>query len=287
MSDHGILMALTGPPVCGKSWTIKSAAKWAEVQNKKIAVACMPVAEADSYQGLEAAGHDIKIFGDPDWNPFFDQTQAEGYMKMMRWLRSLEKASDVAVIGIDTMTGASELAEHACLSLANVTTIDAQDFGRGYTGTTDNMKHLMTQLRRLAYRFGKHIICGFHVEFKELEGAGDAVEVKDMASGKDADNRSLTRLRWEKRILPQLAGTNRYQGKIMGEFSLILRNEIEQKGANIQGFLRVQPDETGLQRSRITLHAPPGEKRPEKVWMQAIPNDFSVLMSMIRPEETK
>ena len=273
-----LLIGLTGPPVSGKSTTIASAAPWAEANGKKIAVACMPAAESDT-SGYAHPACEVECFEDPDWNPHYNDLKAEGYMKLMRWLRGLEKREDIAVVGMDTVTAASELAEHQNCATMGIAAMSDADHGRGYTGTTDNMRHMVTQLKRLKYKFGKHIICSFHVVFKEMQGAGDAVEVKDMSSGKTASGEKLARVRWESRLQPMVTGVNAYASKIAGEFSLLLSTEVD-KG---KGWLRVLPDETGLQRSRVKLHAPPGEKRPEKVWMQQIPNDFAALMGMVSP----
>ncbi len=276
-----MLIAVAGTAGTGKSTFLLSGARWALGQGNRAAIACVPVSEADGYPNEE--GVLVKSFSDYNWNPRKDQYKATGFNRLLDWLEMMEtpQYKDVVFVGIDTMSATSELAEHECLSMEGVGDPSELDYGRGYIGTTRQMRYLMDVLNRLCYKHGKFVVCSFHVEMKEMEGIGNAVSVKDMKSGQDASGERLERLKFEEKLQPILQGQNKYRSEIRGKYSLWLEASCSMKRNVIKYTMSSVPSIASINKSRVELTPPEGAGDG---WNKEIPNSFEVLVRAIEPQ---
>jgi hypothetical protein len=160
MTAH--LIGVTGIPGTGKSHFARSARALG-----KTAVALTDPKEA-SFYGTDG----VTLFADLDWRPHINQFNADGLTRLFAWLDARYK-DDSQFVVLDTASEASDLAMHEVLKVHATNDPGDVGHGRAYTGHDQQIKALVTELRRIASK-GKTVVCVFHAQMRELEGAGAA-----------------------------------------------------------------------------------------------------------------
>ncbi len=263
MTTIGKMTGVIGPPGTGKSELIARAESWARKNKKRVAVACIPHSEKDSYPD-----NDIfvtKVFADTDWRPFDKKYEAKAYMALYRWLGNLTKVTDIGLVAIDTLSSVSSLAMNDALAPYNTGDPKDIEYGGAYIGHDRRINYIQSQLDRLCLA-GKHVVCTFHGQMGEVEGKGKMEEKAGMR-GKE--------LTWEDQYIPSMLSKKR--AKIPGWFSLWLFSSVTGVGSGAKYSMSALPA-AGVPAKRrknmqLTLKAPMTEA--------AMPNDFSFLMEAL------
>lgn len=230
MIQQGLLVGRLGIAGSGKSHFVRSAAAvgktWVALTDPQEEIGYVPS------ERLETA-----IYFDTEWVPFAGSFKADAWGKLLKDLYALRERSDLAVIALDSMTGASELASHDVRKLTRAGTLkEVGEYGLGYINYSAQLSQLLHTLKVLALG-GKHIICTFHIAAREQEGAGQG----KLVNGE---------LEFEDRMLPILE-RGRDQQAIAGHFPLWLYSSV--LGTNYR--VRSIPDAANPAKSRLTFDA--------------------------------
>lgn len=230
----GTLIGIVGPPKTGKSKFVESFSHLG-----KLAVACAPPSERDSYRAAEAAGAYVNIFHDFDWVPRKrgDQApsfKATGWNELMSWIDTVAAMDDVDVIAIDGASHAFTLAEHEVLKVSKRRTFSGYD---DYAAYRSLVIEFIDACLKAAYEHNKTVIVVFHEDVREEEGAGTGVQ-----KGGEVE--------WEQRKMPAML--SRYRQHIGGHFSLWLFAEASYRGKPSYQ-LRTIPDRWSAAGSRLPL----------------------------------
>ena len=160
MTAH--LIGLTGIPGTGKSHFARSARALG-----KTAVALTDPKEA-SFYGTDG----VSEFYDLDWRPHASVYNASALNALFAWFDARYK-DDSEYLVLDTGSEASDLAMNEVLKMHATGDPSDVSHGKAYTGHDGLIRALVTEMRRCVVR-GKTVICTFHAQMRELEGAGDA-----------------------------------------------------------------------------------------------------------------
>ena len=267
MTNIGKMIGVIGPPGTGKSEFIARAEEWAKKNSKRIAVACIPFGEKESYP--ESDLFVVKTFDDIGWAPQDNKFKADAFMKLYRWLGNVAKVDDIGLVAVDTFSEVTHLAMHD--TLETYATGDPSEPGHGaaYIGHNRRIMDLKQQLERLCLA-GKHVVCTFHGEMREMAGKGKAEEKVTMKS--QNGDKVLT---WDDQYVPAMLSAIRE--KVPGWFSLWLFASCAGVGLGAKYTVSSLPVEGVPAKRRknvqLTLRAPMTEA--------AMPNDFSFLMEAL------
>lgn len=165
----GHLIGITGLPGTGKSHFARSCRDVG-----KTAIALTDPKETTFY-GAEG----VEVFADLDWRPHLQSWNASAFNALLRWVDARAK-DDSRFVVVDTTSEVSDLVMHEVLKAHATDNPRDLEYGRAYTAHDGQFKTLITELRRLVMR-GKIVVCTFHGQMKELEGAGDAKKAKAMS----------------------------------------------------------------------------------------------------------
>ena len=230
MSAH--LIGVTGLPGDGKSFFARSARALG-----KTAVAT-PDPKELSFYGAEAT-----LFCDLDWRPHLSEWKADALTRLLAWVDARTR-DDTRYLVIDPFSEVSDLAFHEVLKVHGTNDPRDIEYGRAYTGHDQQIKALMTELRRAVVR-GKTVICTFHAKMKELEGAGDAKKKKAMSG----------ELEWtfDEQMLPDMNSSIRQ--KIHSAFDLWLYTKPSGFGPGKRYFLTAVSDAVRPAKHSVTFKA--------------------------------
>lgn len=198
MTAH--LIGITGIPGTGKSHFARSA----RALGKTAVALCDP--KETSFYGTDG----VTVFADLDWRPHLSQYDADGITMLFAWLDARGK-DDTKFVVVDPMSEASDLAMHDVLKVHQTDDPRAVEYGRAYVAHDQQMKAMLTEFRRLVAA-GKTVICTFHGQMRELEGAGPAKKAKAMTGELE--------WRFDEQMLPAI-GSN-YRQRIHSAFDLWL-----------------------------------------------------------------
>ena len=255
---RGLLIGRLGVPGSGKSHFVRTASAIG-----KTWVAITDPGEADGYD----ASVETQQFWDTDFFPTLDRWSASGWGDLLKALYALKDRADIAVVGIDSMTGVSELISHDVRKLTRSQTLkDVGEYGLGFQKYSGHLRQLLGVLKLLAVG-GKHVICTFHIVAKEQEGAGAA-----KIEGGD--------LEFEERLLPALEGSIRQH--VSGDFSVWAFSVLTGVGVGSKYAVTLLP-ETGVPAKTRLQPSAEGLKKLGVVNATRIPNDVkSVLIALGR-----
>lgn len=262
MKLHGLIGRL-GIPGSAKSSFVRSSTALG-----KTWVAITDPGEADGYErddpriGYVAANCERELFWDADFLPFMDKWEASGYGRLLKALYALRERKDITVVGIDSMTGVSELISHDVRKMTRSATLkDVGEYGLGYQKYAGHLRQLLGVLKLLAVD-GKRVVCTFHVTLKEQEGAGTP------AKNAKGD------LEFEDRLLPVLEGSIRQH--VSGDFSVWAYSVITGTGVGAKYFVNVLPDVGVPAKARL---APDEAVLKAKNWQATrIPNTLEAVL---------
>ena len=184
MTAH--LIGVTGIPGTGKSHFARSARALG-----KTLIALTDPKEA-SFYGDEG----VTLFVDFEWRPHRSQYNADGLTRLFAWLEA-RAADDSQFVVLDTGSEASDLAMHEVLKMHATNTPSDVAHGAAWIGHDQQIKSLVTELRRLVAR-GKTVIVTFHGQMKELEGAGAAQKAVSFG------DKNKLEWRFDEQLLPAL-----------------------------------------------------------------------------------
>ena len=265
MTTIGKMTGVIGPPGTGKSEFIARAESWARKNKKRIAVACVPFGEKESYP--ESDVFLVKTFDDVGWEPLATppKFKATAYMALYKWLGNLAQVADIGLVAVDTFSSVTYLAMQDVLAPNNTDDPKDLEYGGAYLGHDRRIMYLKQRLERLTLA-GKHVVCTFHGEMREMEGKGKAEERATMA-GKE--------LAWDDQYIPSMLSKQR--AKIPGWFSLWLFASCTGVGQGAKYSVSSLPVEGVPAKRRknmqLSLKAPMTEA--------AMPNDFSFMMEAL------
>ena len=265
MADIGKMIGVIGSPGSGKSEFSARAEVWARKNKKRVAVACVPHGEQDSYPDNDIFV--VKAFDDNDWLPLEGKYSAKAYMALYRWLGNLTKVGDIGLVTLDTFSSTGDLAMYDTLAPHGTDNPGDLEYGAAYRGHDRRILYIRQQLDRLCLA-GKHVVCTFHGEMREMEGAGRAEEKLTMKSKEKA-------LTWADQYVPSMQTKQR--AKMPGWFSLWLFASCKGVGAGAKRTVTSLPI-PGVPAKRrknvqLTLKPPMTEA--------AMPNDFSFMMEAL------
>ena len=268
MTTIGKMTGVIGPPGTGKSELIARAEEWARKNKKRIAVACVPFGEKESYPENDIFV--VKTFDDIGWAPLTNDFKADAYMALYKWLGNLRQVDDIGLVAVDTFSEVTHLAMHDVLSTYSTGDPSEPGHGAAYIGHNRRIMDLKQQLERLTLA-GKHVVCTFHGEMREMAGKGKAEEKVTMKS----QNRGDKVLTWDDQYVPAMLSAIRE--KIPGWFSLWLFASCAGVGTGAKYTVSSLPVEGVPAKRRknmqLTLKPPMTEA--------AMPNDFSFLMEAL------
>lgn len=226
---NGLMVGRLGIPGSGKSHFVRSAAAVG-----KTWVALTDPSEGDGYDG---SGVETALFWDADWLPFADKWQADGFGRLLKALYALRERTDIAVVGLDSMTGVSELISHDVRKMSRAATLkDVGEYGLGFQRYAAHIKQLLHVLQALTLA-GKHVVTTWHVSMKEQEGAGLAKIEKGEPQ-------------FEDRLLPQLEGSIRQH--VSGYFSVWAYSVVTGSGVGVKYMVSLLPDVGVPAKTRLT-----------------------------------
>lgn len=250
---QGLLIGRLGIGGSGKSHFLRSAAAVG-----KLWVAITDPQEAHGYPASGSGNIEHQVFYDPEWLPSLDLYNGNGWGDLLRALHALRKRDDVAIVGVDSMTGASALLSHDVRKMTRSPTLkEVGEYGAGYIKYSHGLEQLLNVLKVLALT-GKHVICNFHIAAKEQEGAGSGRVVAG-------------ELEFEDRMLPVLERGRDVQS-ISGHFSLWLYSAV--LGTTYR--VRSLPDSANPAKTRIALD-------PKKAPGGVVANDFKAVLDALPP----
>jgi len=225
---NGLLIGRLGIPGSGKSWFVRSAAA--------VGKTWVAVTDPQELHGYEASERiETRLFYDDAWHPAIDLWSGNAWGGLLKELYALKERKDVAIVAIDSMTGASELASHDIRKLTkSVTLKEVGEYGLGYVRYSAHLGQLLAILKVLALN-GKHVICTFHIAEREQEGAGSG----RMVNGE---------LEFEDRLLPVLERSREVQS-IAGHFALWLYSSVVGTQYRVQSL----PDQANPAKSRLVF----------------------------------
>jgi hypothetical protein len=148
MTAH--MIGIVGVPGSGKSHFARSARDLG-----KTAIALPDPKEAAFY-----GGDGVQTFSDLDWRPHLAEYRATALLDLLRWLDAVGK-SDARYVVVDPFSEVSDLALHEVLKPHATNDPRDVEYGRAYTAHDQQIKTVVTELRRLVVR-GKTVICTFH-----------------------------------------------------------------------------------------------------------------------------
>lgn len=268
MTDIGKMIGVIGPPGTGKSEFIARAEAWARKNKKRVAVACVPFGEKESYP--ESESFVVKTFDDIGWAPPGNKFKGDAYMKLYRWLGNLAKLDDIGLVAVDTFSEVTHLAMHDVLETYGTGDPSEPGHGAAYIGHNRRIMDLKQQLERLCLA-GKHVVCTFHGEMREMAGKGKAEEKVTMKS-QNRDDKVLT---WDDQYVPAMLSAIRE--KIPGWFSLWLFASCIGAGAGAKYTVSSLPVEGVPAKRRKSVQL----KLKPPMTEAAMPNDFSFMMEAL------
>jgi hypothetical protein len=249
---HGYLIGRLGLPGTGKSHFVRSAAKVGKVW--------VAVTDPQELHGYPENGVETKLFYDAEWLPELDLFNGNGWGALLKELYALKTRADVTVVGIDSMTGASDLISHDVRKMTRSPTLkEVGEYGKGYIDYSARLNQLLTVLKLLAIG-GKHVVCNFHLAEKEQEGAGTA----KLVNGE---------LEFEDRLLPVLERGRDVQS-IAGHFALWLYSVVTGFGSGTRYQVRSVPDQANPAKTRVAFDA---KKAPNGI----VNNDFGDVLAAL------
>jgi len=227
---QGLLIGRLGIPGSGKSHFVRSAAAVG-----KLWVAITDPQEMHGYPASGTGNIEHELFYDPEWLPFMDLYNGNGWSALLKALHALRKRDDIAVVAVDSMTGASELLSHDIRKLGKCQTLkEVGEYGLGYIRYSAGLGQLLGVLKFLSLG-GKHVVCTMHIAAKEQEGG---------VGGKIVNGE----LEFEDRMLPVLERGRDVQS-IGGHFPLWLYSSV--MGTTYK--VRTTPDAANPAKSRLAL----------------------------------
>ena len=219
MTAH--LIGVTGVPGTGKSYFARSARDLG-----KTAVAVCDPKEVSFY-----GANDVTLFADLEWRPHLGQFHSTAMSKLLTWLDACGKDADLRYVVIDPVSEVSDFAMREVLKVHATNDPSDVEYGRAYTAHDQQIKTLMTELRRL-FAVGKTVICTFHGQMKELEGQGTAKAVGGF--------KGKAELKFDEQLLPVMA-TNIRQ-RIQSPFDLWLYTMPQGFGPARRYYVTAQAD---------------------------------------------
>ena len=227
----GHLIGITGLPGTGKSHFARSCRDVG-----KTAVALTDPKETTFY-GAEG----VEVFADLDWRPHLSQWNASAFNALLRWVDARAK-DDSRFVVIDTASEISDLVMHEVLKAHGTDNPRDLEYGRAYTAHDGQFKTLVTELRRLVLR-GKTVVCTFHGQMKELEGAGDAKKAKAMNG----------ELEWsfDEQMLPAM--NTSYRQRVHSAFGIWLYTKPAGFGAARKYYVTALPDNVRPAKHSVTF----------------------------------
>ena len=255
------LIGINGSSGEGKSFTMRSAAS-----DYKLAVATLDPEERAFYVAHPAIKH-VDLFMDEKWRPRFDQYEATGFDKLLRWLDKQHK-SDSQVVVIDPASAATDLAMHEMLKMVRSDDPKAIGHGGAYTGHDGLWKQLISECKLLVAG-GKHVVLIFHVRMRELEGVGSTTKV--MTQNRDASGNVIEEEKFDEQLLPALQSS--YRQELARHFGLWLYTKPAGYGKNRKFFLTAVPDKVRPAKSKYAFK--------DGVQPDRIPNNFKTLLESI------
>lgn len=187
----GHLIGVTGIPGTGKTHFLRSA-----LALGKAAVALTDPKELVSY-GAEG----VTLFHDFEWRPHASKFEADAFLKLLAWCDA-QARSDAQYVLIDTGSEASDLAMHEVLKMHSTNDPSDVSHGRAYTAHDQQIKALVTELRRLVAR-GKIVVVSFHGQMKELEGQGTAQKRQSFG------DKNVMEYKFDEQLLPAMMSSIR------------------------------------------------------------------------------
>ena len=252
---HGHLIGVTGIPGSGKSYFARSARECG-----KTAIATPDPKELSFY------AKDIALFCDLDWRPHLNEWKATALTELLAWLAARDK-DDTQYIVVDPFSEVSDLAFHEVLKVHATNDPREVEYGRAYTAHDQQIKAVITELRRLTVH-GKTVICTFHGKMRELEGAGDAKKKKAMTG----------EMEWafEEQMLPAMNSGIRQS--IHSAFNLWLFTKPVGFGPGQKFFVTAQPDAVRPAKHSVVFK--------EGANIAMIPNTVRALLDLIQQPES-
>jgi hypothetical protein len=115
-----------------------------------MAIATLDPEEKRFYEAHPKLAGKVQLFMDEKWRPRFDQYDATGFDRLLKWLDRQHK-SDAQVVVIDPLSAASELAMHEMLKMVRSDDPKAIGHGGAYTGHDGLFRQLMPTQNRDAH----------------------------------------------------------------------------------------------------------------------------------------
>ena len=235
----GHLIGIVGLPGDGKSHMARSCRDLG-----KTAIAVCDPKEA-SFYGAEG----VECFADLEWRPHASVYQATALRSLFAWLDKQVKDESVKYVVIDPMSAVSAFAMQEVLKIHG--TGDPSDVanGKAWTGHDVQIRGLLVEIQRLFAR-GKTVVCTFHAQLKELEGAGDAKQGLAFGSSKNAP-----KMEWQfqEQILPAMLTSIRQ--RIAAPFDLWLHTKPQGFGAARKFYVTAEPDSVRPAKHSVTWKA--------------------------------
>lgn len=254
----GHLIGVTGLPGSGKSHFARSAR---EVGKTLIA---LTDPKEQSFYGKEG----VTLFADLDWRPHLGSYNATALTALLAWLDARGK-DDAQYVVLDTFSEASDLAMHEVLKVHATNDPSDVQYGRAYTAHDQQIKTLVTELRRLVVR-GKTVICAFHGQMKELEGQGDAKKAKGMSGESE--------WQFDEQMLPVMCTSIRQ--RIHSPFDLWLYTKPEGFGPARKYFVTAVADSVRPAKHSVIF-------KPAPITPARIPNTVAALLQSLQEESAK
>lgn len=257
-TSKGIFAGIAAPPGKGKSHLIRS---MAEVG--KLAVAITDPAELDLYGGYDL---EYELFSDEGWSPRKKEWGATDHVRLLKWIEATSKRPDIRCIGLDHMSGAatspgaSDLAMNDSLKIHQVGNPLELAHGQAYIGHANNMRDLLTELRRAAAR-GKHVMAAVLVQLRESE-----TEVKPGGN------------EFMEQLLPAVHGTVRQH--LSASFSLWLHGYTTGSGPGTEWHVSAIQDKVRPAKGRIQFKEK--DAKGKAVNITCLPNVFAEILEVIK-----
>jgi hypothetical protein len=218
LGPGGTTGLIIGPPKTGKSTLLGS---WGElVAPEHIRLICPKPQEVDSWlYGKYGLSETAEVFRDHRWMPAADVYEADGYLRLMRYILGLYADHEAKVVLLDPLTDAVQLAAHDLLKgerADNPRNLrDSISFYGALRYKLRDMVQALVGLSAKNLESPKHVWVAVHAQPTKEED----IKGKETAEGKGKG------VQFFGDVLPMVEGG--YRMDIAGEFSLVGYSSVE------------------------------------------------------------
>jgi energy-coupling factor transporter ATP-binding protein EcfA2 len=273
--EGGTTHLYIGPPGTGKSHLCGSICEL--IDPEKVVLIAPKPREINSYlytkYGLNKRA---QIFRDHRWAPAVDSYEADGYLRLMRYLLSLYEDKETQAVILDPLTDAVQLAAHDLLKAERAATPRELRDSIGFYGALRyKLKDMVQTLVGLASADlprPKHVLVTIHAQPAKEE------DIK----GKETADAKAKGIEFFGDVLPMMEGG--YRRELAGEFDIVgytgVRYEFEKRPDG-------KDDYTKGRRPRYYVQLAPDQERHAKIAIspalaeKELPNTVAAILDAV------